>query len=372
MELRVLDENYNPIGIVDIFESLIWTERFSEYGDFEITLPMGSLGAQYLLEGVFIECSDATQPMVIEDHDVETGFDTGGKLTVSGRSLVSLLDRRIIWNRTILSGDLQTAVHRLLNENAINPINSLAPETAQRRKIPGLVFKQSISDLSEMEIEGQFFGDNLYDAIKAICDVYTLGFKISRTEQGTLEFELYTGVDRSFSQNNNQQVIFSPEYDNLLNSKYLYSKKVYKNVTLVSGEEIKDGQGNTTGATKLTATYIGENEPSGLDRREIFTDANDIHSESENEGEPPLDDATYKKQLRQRGQEHLYENSIHTEFEGQMETHIALAYGVDYYIGDIVEVSNEYGMSSRARIIEFIRSESAEGIEEYPTFATLE
>ena len=36
MEATILDTNFNIIGIVDDYQSMIWTERYSQTGDFEI------------------------------------------------------------------------------------------------------------------------------------------------------------------------------------------------------------------------------------------------------------------------------------------------------------------------------------------------
>lgn len=47
-------------------------------------------------------------------------------------------------------------------------------------------------------------------------------------------------------------------------------------------------------------------------------------------------------------------------------------YGKDYFRGDIVQVSNEYGIDARSRISEVIHSESTEGVDVYPTFELLE
>ena len=40
MEAMILDTNFQGIYIVDSFESFIWTDRFSECGDFELYIPI--------------------------------------------------------------------------------------------------------------------------------------------------------------------------------------------------------------------------------------------------------------------------------------------------------------------------------------------
>ena len=43
-------------------------------------------------------------------------------------------------------------------------------------------------------------------------------------------------------------------------------------------------------------------------------------------------------------------------------------YGVDFFMGDIVQIANEYGHETKSRIVELITSESEEGVSTYPTF----
>ena len=55
------------------------------------------------------------------------------------------------------------------------------------------------------------------------------------------------------------------------------------------------------------------------------------------------------------------------EFEGEITSTI-FKYDEDYYMGDIVEVANEYGNESEPRIIEYIYSQSNNELKYYPTF----
>ena len=40
MDLLVLNKSLDVIAIVDVYESIIWTERYYEYGDFELYTAM--------------------------------------------------------------------------------------------------------------------------------------------------------------------------------------------------------------------------------------------------------------------------------------------------------------------------------------------
>ncbi len=38
MDIWVLDENLEAVDIVETFNSFIWTDRYNEYGDFELRI----------------------------------------------------------------------------------------------------------------------------------------------------------------------------------------------------------------------------------------------------------------------------------------------------------------------------------------------
>lgn len=363
MELTVLNEQFYPIGIVDSFESLIWTERYLDCGDFEVRVPAFLDSAQYLLSGSYVECSDSNCVMFIEDFSIETDLEGGAHLTATGRSLESMLERRIVWKQTRLNGTFQNGVQQLLNENVIDPKKDNGQGelvSYAERKIDNFEF--SPIAITDVNIDSQFTGDNLFEAIKTLCEVQGVGFTVTLSAAKKFVFQLYIPKDRSYDQSTNPVVVFSPEFENLLNSKYLYSEKLLKNITLVMGEDSGE-------ARKKIEVITTETMPSGLDRRELYTDARDIQSEVDGEVQS---DEEYYNRLRQRGLEKLSENTTSEEFEGETESHVTFKYGVDYTIGDIVEVANEYGISARARIIEYVRSEDSDGVKAYPTFATLQ
>ena len=104
-----------------------------------------------------------------------------------------------------------------------------------------------------------------------------------------------------------------------------------------------------------------------MKRRELYTDARDVSSTVDNE---TLTDAEYKAQLSQRGLENLAENVLTKSFEGKVETTRMYRYGEDFFLGDMVQIVNEYGIEGTARVTEFIRSQSKEGLDSYPTFVT--
>lgn len=354
MNLFVLNQNLDAIAVVDSYKSFLWTERYYEQGDFEIYTLMREGVLDYIKQDYYLQRGDSDRLMIIEKIQIATDVEEGNTLTVSGRSLESILDRRIVWGQKTITGNLQSGIQTLLNENIISP-------TKETRKISNFIFEASDDPrITGLTIEAQYTGDNLYDVIVSICKERGIGFKVTLNDQKQFVFKLYCGEDRSYEQTQNPYVIFSPYFDNILGSNYLESKQALKNVTLVGGE----GEGS---ARKYTA--VGD--VAGLERREMFTDARDISSDDpENEG-ATLTDEEYTELLRQRGKEDLAENIEVTSFEGEIETTVLFKYGEDFFNGDIVQIENEYGHQSIVRILEIVTSEDESGLYVYPTFSTI-
>lgn len=351
MELFVLNADFESIAVIDTYESMIWTDRYNAYGDFEIYFAMDENLLEYIKEDYYLWLKDSEHSMIIEDIKIDADTEEGNRLIVTGRSLESILERRIIWGQRIFSGNLQNAIQTMLNENIISP-------SVADRKIANFIFVPSTdSKITSLTIDNQYTGDDLYTVVKGLCEENNIGFKIVLTDDNQFAFSLYAGADRSYDQTENPYVVFSPNFENIINSNYFSSKAGYRNVTLVAGE----GEG----ASRKT-TVVGS--ASGLDRRELFTDARDISSDTE---DGTLSDAEYIAQLRTKGLKNLADHMITTAFEGEVEVTRLFKYGEDFFIGDIVQIANEYGNENSAYISELIISNSDEGLSIYPTFKTI-
>lgn len=352
MELLVLNTDFESVAIVDTFKSFIWTDRYKSYGDFEIYLSMESNILNYLREDYYLWMKESEHCMIIENLAIDSDTEEGNHLTITGRSLESILERRIVWGQKVLKGNLQDAIRTLLNESIITP-------SIGDRKIENFIFNPTTdAKITGLTLDTQFTGDDIYSVITKLCAANDIGFKLVLNERNQFVFSLYSGVDRSYAQTENPYVIFSPSFENIINSNYYSSNANIKNITFVAGE----GEGSY----RKTAV-VGSG--SGLNRRELFTDASDISSDTEN---GTLSNAEYTAQLEARGHENLAECTVKTAFEGEVEATRLFKYGEDFFIGDIVQIANEYGHEGRAYISELIISQSIDGISVYPTFQTIQ
>ena len=352
MEIYILNKRFEMVSIVDSYTSLIWTDRYYKAGDFEIYIPTSRENLDKFVPDYYLWDRDSDHMMIIENIKTTSDIDEGNNLTVSGRSLESILERRIVWNQTEISGSFQNCIKRLINENVISPASS-------KRAISNFIFVDSIDPaITTLTIDAaQYDGENLYDIICKLCEDKKVGFKITLNSSNKFEFRLYVGADRSYSQNTNPFIVFSPQFENIINSEYRESKSVFRNVALVAGE----GEG-----TERKKAEAGDVNLTDLDRREVFI-SSDL---STNNGE--ISDSVYINQLKEKGVEELKNHKTEKIFEGEVETSKIFIYKRDYFMGDILELEDEYGRQSRTRVIEFIRNQDNNGFKAYPSFEVVD
>ena len=351
MDLTLLNTSLDAISVVDDYESLIWTDRYQECGDFEIYTPVTAEILSVLKQDYYLINRDSEHVMIVEKLLIKTDVELGNHITITGRSLESILKRRIVWGLRSITGNLQNGIKTLLEENIINPSDP-------NRRIDNFIFEESTDErITSLNIEAQYTGDEIYEIITKLCKEYNIGFKVTLNNNKQFVFKLYAGADRSYDQIENTYVIFSPNFENIVNSNYIESKSALKNVTLVGGE----GEGTER-------RYYTVGSVAGLNRRELFTDARDISSKVD---EKELTEEEYNAQLAQRGNEKLSENIEVVSFEGEIEPTMMFKYQEDFFNGDVVQIENEYGHATKARIIEMTISKDERGTSVYPTFSTI-
>lgn len=375
MEAIVLNTELEAVGIIDSYKSFIWTDRYNEHGDFEVCLLDKDGIPDFIQKEYYLITPDSDHVMVIEAIQINTDVEAGPSFLVRGRSLESILDRRIVWTKTTFEAEtttspkpnLQNGIKKLIDDAIINPALST-------RKIDNFIFEESTDEkVTALTFEAQYFGEDLYTIITKLCKENDIGFKITLNENYQFVFKLYAGVDRSYGtedkpQETNPYVIFSPRFDNVLNTSYLDSNESFKNVTLVGGESEKDDNGEEISRDTYVVALAGYQV--GMTRRETFTDANGVNR---NVGsEDSLTEEQYQAHLRQAGIDTLIDNTIVTAFDGEVDPSMMYVYGEDYFIGDIVQIENEYGQEGQAYISEYIMSCDEGGISAYPTFITIQ
>lgn len=369
MILEVRDLNFQIIDIIDKYESLIWTERYARCGDFEINLiPTAKIVGLAKINNL-ITITDSEYVMYIEQIELRTDPSVGNNLIISGRSFGLILTRRVIW--PVFNKNLALTSYCTELINACFKTNNTSRDVLiDISDIPS----QELTEANKNIITSQHTGDNLYDVLCELFDLYEIGFrftikdKITAQSDGsyirgcTYHLYFYAGQDRSYKQMEHPWVVFAPSFNNLGTTDDLQSIKNYATMAFIAGEE--------TQPNRAWTTIEVESQINPILRSEIFVDARDLQSTyRDEEGEEhTISESEYTDLMKARGEERIQEYKKYHDYQASVDSTIEHVYGVDYFLGDIVQLVNEYGVESRARVVEFIRSDGPSGYTQYPTF----
>jgi hypothetical protein len=355
VELYTLDPLLRRESVIDRFESLIWTERYKETGDFELTIYSTRQSRTLLKAGVKLAMNESYRVMTIETTEDKTDEEGRQILVVKGRSIEEIMDSRVAMNvlddlttnpKWILTNPPATVVRQIFHDICVTGILNLGdkiPYIVEGSIMPTSTIAEPIDPIT-VEIEPV----SVYQAIKSICDVWNLGFRILRNfDMSQLYFDVYTGSDRTTGQTVLPAVIFTPELDNLQNTTALKSVSLLKNVAYVF---------SPAGFEEVYALDV-DPESVGFERRVLAVNASDITEEN-----PDVSAA-----LIQRGTEELANCRTVQAFDGEINPNSQYKYQRDYYLGDLCEVRDSDGNTNIMRVTEQIFVSDSEGDRSYPT-----
>lgn len=328
MDVYITDENLNDIAVID-HANVIWGTKYNDVGEFELYAPASKELFALAQKGIFAYKEDSDSVMMLEKIQTKTDQETGDFITISGRGAESLLDRRIIWNQTNINEDAAQAAARIVLENLIEP-------TDATRKLSILSFGRVAP--AQQITQRQLWGESLLDAVKELLSLADMGFCIKRKGK-TLKLDLYKGADRSGA------VSFCPEYDNLLRSEHICDRTEYKNTALVSGE----GEGDVKKLNSVGTV-------TGIERREMYVEKG---STSTNEG--TITEEDYLSILKGEGEAALTEKKVTETVNVEIEPKGVFRYGIEYNLGDIVTVRDDYENTKLVRIVQATENSDENG-----------
>lgn len=367
MDLLTLDANNQPAKLIENYDSLIWAERYNSIDDFQIETGLVDEFLTLLPEGTILTLRESNVPMIVETHLIERKKNTPQKLTIKGRGYDSILDRRVsIQSVSALTGtngwnvNAKTpsdVAHFIIVEICVNGIISAAdifPAAKVQFPTPADYLTSSGPTKAFTVHRGQLL-ETVIELLQAEAGLDTTtdpdtpavvphGIRAVRPNSaGTaIAIEIYTGTDKSAS------VYFDATRDMLDDGVYLFSKV---------------GDANTAygviGANAATM-FEGAVEPTGLNRKAILVD----------ESTSTIADVTILRNEMSLALTAAHETAI---FDGSLNQDLSpYVFGVDYQLGDIVKLVGDYGLTSNARVTEYIRSEDASGVKSYPTLSAIQ
>jgi hypothetical protein len=347
MELYVLDENFTVLGIIDGYECLVWKRNYYKPGTFSMQIIPDFEQFELLKKGNILLKTDNTKEAMYIDHRELKENDEGVEvLLIEGYSLEQWLDRRITLYKELEEDNAETVIRNYVDRHCINPIEI-------NRKIDNLVQGLNNSLGKNMSYSSHY--NQLSNEIETISKSNELGYRIDLDlDNKQYVFEVYQGLDRTDNQEVNSKAIFSTEFENISNQKYIDSDNNYRNMVLVAGA------GEDT--NRKTLTLGTENK--GLDRYELFVDARDISdTKQQGESEVSIPIEEYNKLLEVRGKEKLSECTKVETFDCTLINVNSLIYRVDFDLGDKVSIINKkWGLMLNERIVSIIETYDEEGL----------
>ena len=343
MQLYILGKTYEVIGMVDTYESVLWIPKYNDVGECEIYVPCDNDYFALLKKGHYIYRYDDEMFCKIESVEIQTDMEKGDYLICTGLDIAQTLSGRVIQSQSVFSGKVVEFIERLLLDNVVN-----APLAS--RLIPNFRIDTKNFDEFTETIEASAFGEDLLQRIMTTCKSYNLGFRVSYDiSDGFLVFRLYRGKNKALA-DSVEYVEFSPQFANIISSNYKEDNRNYKNVACVRYKDADE-------QIKVMWVYVGE-EPRFENRREISVDATGQSRDVEVDGEKiTLTDDEYAQLIWNIGVDALAGTRPIQEYTGTVDTVETYEYKVDYNLGDIVKVINEYGIEAEAQVIEVMESD---------------
>ncbi|GHU69158.1 hypothetical protein FACS1894184_12650 [Clostridia bacterium] len=325
MELLIYNTSRELTGVLESIEYFKWTRRYSKAGSFVIKAIGSSENAALLQIGNYVWKNDDQEIGMIEH--LELSQTDKEMITVSGRFVTALLDRRIIWGTEFLNGDIGACIGQMIDHHLVHP-------TDPARQVDFVSFT---SPSFGIPVHNQVSYKNLYEVVTDLCDAADVGIRTVFTPQtGAMVISLYQGVMT--------QAVFSREYENLISQTFIHNIAESRDTVVVAGEG--DGE------ERMLVSIDGA---SGEDRREIFVDARDLQSENFPDN--------YEQVLLFRGQSKLAEYAEVKTFDAEVNMRGNLIYKTDFDLGSIVTVqSRRWGVSLQTRITEITESYDQSGL----------
>lgn len=358
MDLYVLDDQLRRIDIFDDYISLIWTERFNDTGDLTLKTNNNYRNRQGLANGTQLALNESRRIMTI--NSVEEGWDDQGNnvLNITGLSLEDIMDDRVAqaslagtgtsstgWALTGAPADVCRTIFQDICVNGL-----LSPQDVIPFYTAGDPFPADLISEPTDQITTNLTTDTVLSALKTICQQYELGFRLVRgLDNSELYFNIYAGNNRTTAQTDFPAVIFSRTFGTLTGITRLTSQVGFKNCAYVY---------SANGAAMVYAPNT-DTSVAGFDRHVMMVQAQNVDS--------TLTGAALTAELTTQGLAALAANAGSDALDGEVPQITPYRYGVDYQLGDIVEMQDDDNNTEYMRVTEQIFAADNNGDRQYPT-----
>lgn len=420
IDLYVYDTNLQLVGLVDAYTSLIWAPRYADLGDCEVYIEATTETLALLKKNYYLVRNDDEMICQIKKIELDTDAENGNYLIITGYDVKRFLDQRIIWDTMTCDGLLEDFIRDMITVSMIDEGD---------RAIPDFELGAA-AGFTEQNSE-QVSYKNLGEKVREYCKKYGWGYRV-RLDSGKFIFELYKGADRTaeviFSDNyeNLATSAYVEDDTNLgtvalvagqgegadrlrrvsgdasglarheifVDAKDISYTLTWAELTEIYPTQDQGGSGYITGSAETGYSYaldnlfvqiIDENHLAELQADypggtvvEVggtsYYQLEDAVVAALPNGDPgdsdtvTLAEIIYSVYLLTRGYDKLSEFGSIISFEGTIEPNTTFEYKKDYFLGDLVTVENEFGISVEARITEVVEVNDNNGYSVEPKF----
>lgn len=380
-DVLVYDDNWELKVVVDNYESLVWTDKAKECGDFELYMYYDPDLWNTIKMGTFLRIKDSEHTMMVNKRDLKDTFEDAPRMIFTGKSMEYIVSRRVVYKQIDVTETPGNIVNKLLDENCIDGpfLQQFAPDPIdpdkKYRVITGLYRDASNwrQELGDSQISKQYLGQNIYEAISDLVKTYSSPMCyifVHHTDDNRWRWRLGTGFDRSWNQGTNDWVTFSSDFNNLKSSEFVQDNEKYANAFYVTGAD----PGDKRPRPAVTLERAESDNPqsgfiSGTNRREKWIDGSNVKLKDSDNHDIPI--RTYMDELRSYGYASMREYTTETNFIGDVDPNVQWVYMRDYYIGDIVNVIDDMGNGARCAIDGMTITADKNGIVIVPDFKAI-
>lgn len=388
---------YRPTTLIEGYNSLIWTQRYQEYGDFELKTYYVEKTMNDLPLGSFVTLSDSEDFMMVETYGTEEDSEGRVLLTVSGRSFTSFMENRIALDnyefynavedsptepgKTIENGthawfinsgstywnDADAAAH-IISKHMIEGMFMNTPSnlSINAERIPNLSIQQQDTSGRVQNYARYIKRDNLYEGVIELLKNGGQGIRTVRptSSETNIQYVIYKGVNRTVDQTTNGRVLLEQAQGHLTDVKTVQSIQNHKNTFRVFGTK-RRFYSNEPWVTSDTPPYedvITDPTRTGLNLRHQLIDATEITSLYFAQADPALNSRLELEKVLGR--------PVNT-LSGKVSPNIPYTFGVSYALGDLVSLLGVTGIRQNMRVTEYIRTQDERGETNYPGLSVL-
>ena len=352
-DVLVYDDNWELQAVVDNYESLVWTDKAKECGDFELYMYYDPDLWKTIKLGTFLRIADSEHTMMVDKRDLKDTFEDAPRMIFTGKSMEHILCRRVVYKQIDVTAPPGDIVNKLLDENCIDGpyLQQFAPSpTDPNKKYRGItgLYRDGSNwqlELGNRQISQQYLGQNIYEAVSELLKTYSSPrcyYFVHHTDENKWRWRLGTGVDRSWNQGTNEWVTFSSDFNNLKSSEFVQDNEKYANSFYITGADPGDNRPRIT----IPIERPVDDDPShgfnsGMKRIEKWIDGSSIRLKDDQNKDIPVQ--TYMNELMNYGYSSMREYVTETTFTGDVDPNVQWAYMRDYHIGDAVNVIDDMG-----------------------------